>query len=204
MGNCKECKDSVSEEKIQIDELFLSPKMKDGPQSKLKKKMSIILEESYQKSSFRESNINKSKNNFEERSFIKNLNLSKKRSEEFFIQIKNKKKIQIKNKGIYEGEIENNFPNGYGKLEYLNGDVYLGYFENGKRSGSGHLLKKNGYNYFGNFSNDLIEGNGVMEFFNGDRYTGFFVNGMFEGHGELFYKNGGFKKGLFKNGKFVF
>lgn len=53
----------------------------------------------------------------------------------------NKSVLKFKDGSVYEGEAEDNLPQGYGIKRWPNGDSYEGEFNEGKREGRGE------YNY---------------------------------------------------------
>ena len=109
--------------------------------------------------------------------------------------------IKLADGSVFEGEIVNGVPEGYGKQTMPNGDEYIGYFIKGKRNGVGKLYKKNGLLYHGNFQNNKISGFGVMKHTNGDEYSGMFKNGSYNGQGKLFRANGTVDEGIWVDGK---
>lgn len=69
-------------------------------------------------------------------------------------------KLRFSEKGIYEGEINDNFiPDGKGILYYENGDEYYGEFTNGKREGKGKYYYSDYSIYIGDWENDMKDGN---------------------------------------------
>tara|TARA_B110000037_G_scaffold179465_1_gene205655 strand:+ start:71 stop:664 length:594 start_codon:yes stop_codon:yes gene_type:complete len=97
---------------------------------------------------------------------------------------------------VYEGNIKNNKPEGYGSLKNTQGIIYEGNFKNGKLNGEGiysgpqtlkNIIYK--FSYFfgsfpteyrvvGQFKDNKLHGNGIKIFTsNGDFFLGFFKNG---------------------------
>ncbi len=69
-------------------------------------------------------------------------------------------KLRFSEKGIYEGEINDNcIPDGKGILYYENGDEYYGEFTNGKREGKGKYYYSDYSIYIGDWDNDMKDGN---------------------------------------------
>lgn len=76
-----------------------------------------------------------------------------------FLGIFKDKKIilgSIKNKNyIYDGEIKNNLPHGYGQIKYLDvNEYFMGYFKEGKKNGPGIYTNKSYKRTFGKWIND--------------------------------------------------
>jgi len=90
----------------------------------------------------------------------------------------------------YEGDIENNVPNGKGKLTFTDGVVYIGDFVNGKRQGNGKLTYADGSYYKGDWFDDAANGKGEMTYEAGGMYIGDFVNGKSNGQGKTILKDG--------------
>lgn len=56
---------------------------------------------------------------------------------------------------VYDGEIKNNTPNGYGQIKYLDTkDHFMGYFKNGKKHGTGIYTNSQNKRVFGAWIND--------------------------------------------------
>ena len=67
--------------------------------------------------------------------------------------------IWFKNRNLpysakYQGQIENDKPNGEGALTYLNGTKYVGQFKDGTWSGEGIFFFPGGEKWVGEFRND--------------------------------------------------
>lgn len=97
--------------------------------------------------------------------------------------------IKYAKKGIYKGEINDNFlPDGKGILYFENGDIYYGEFNNGIREGQGKYIYKDLDIYIGNWEKDKKEGHG------------FFINvknkWMFEGD---FHEDNPLENGIFSD-----
>ncbi|PHR71392.1 MAG: hypothetical protein COA67_06725 [Lutibacter sp.] len=59
---------------------------------------------------------------------------------------------------LYDGEIKNNIPNGYGQIKYLNNNEYfLGYFKDGKKNGAGIFTDKSNKRVFGKWIDDVYQ-----------------------------------------------
>lgn len=55
----------------------------------------------------------------------------------------------------YDGQIENNLPNGYGQMIYNSGEHYFGFFKNGLKNGKGILSANNKPRVYGTWENDV-------------------------------------------------
>jgi len=85
-------------------------------------------------------------------------------------------------KTIYEGDIENNIPNGQGTMTFFsmfNNSIskYVGNWGNGLRNGQGTMTYYNGNKYVGNWENNFPDGFGTMTYANGEIYAGEWENG---------------------------
>ena len=86
---------------------------------------------------------------------------------------------------FYEGEWENDLPNGFGTLQYLSGCSYKGEFKDGKPHGHGKFLLAYGGEYVGEYNRGLQHGKGRYVFSNGAVYIGEFQNDKMHGKGRL-------------------
>ena len=109
----------------------------------------------------------------------------------------------------YEGEINNNKPNGKGIYYSIMGEIKEGNFVDGRLNGHGKMTLNNGFFIEGNFVDDELDGYGKTLNINGEMYEGEFKNGIREGKGKLILSNedrfeGNFIKGKLEgNGKFI-
>jgi hypothetical protein len=94
-----------------------------------------------------------------------------------------------KNKIIYEGNFENGFPNGHGKIYYYEGNKEIGYYDGSwvysKRSGKGEIKYKDGDMYIGDFENDVKEGGGKYIYNDHYYYEGGYKNDERHGQGKV-------------------
>lgn len=85
---------------------------------------------------------------------------------------KNKKIIlgRIQSKSfLYDGEIKNNVPNGYGQIKYLDTNEYfMGYFKNGKKHGAGIYTNKSNKKVFGEWVDDIYQDPTIFTYNNKD------------------------------------
>ncbi|MBB5175032.1 SH3 domain-containing protein [Texcoconibacillus texcoconensis] len=88
--------------------------------------------------------------------------------------------IEFSDGTVYEGEVEQGTPHGYGSFTWANGDTYEGDVYDGLRHGYG-----------------------VYEFSDGSFYEGEFVDGDFHGHGIFYYPEGSYVQGQFYENDYV-
>ena len=86
---------------------------------------------------------------------------------------------------IYEGNFENGFPYGIGKMHYYEGNKETGYYKGswdyGKKSGKGEMHYSNGDYYKGDFKNDQRHGQGkVYNSKNEIRCEGSFIDDIYQ------------------------
>ncbi len=105
---------------------------------------------------------------------------------------------------IYEGNYENDLPNGQGKLTFYDGSVYEGSFVNGTRQGQGKHTFTNGDVYEGEILNGRAHGQGKYTFACGDVYEGQFEHGVIQGQGKYTWANGRDYTGKFEGGIAVY
>lgn len=88
-------------------------------------------------------------------------------------------------KGVmYEGEMQDDKPNGHGVCRWENGRLYEGQFEGGRMHGRGRLHASDGRTYEGTFVANKPHGWGVLS--NGQNcYQGEFAHGRRHGPGTL-------------------
>lgn len=85
--------------------------------------------------------------------------------------------------GIYIGEVDNDKPEGYGRL-LVNDEMYIGSFENGKLTNSGVLMnEKFEWTYIGSFNKNRFHGLGSLKNDDGSIYIGEFKKGRKHGLG---------------------
>ena len=97
-----------------------------------------------------------------------------------------------KNGGIkYEGEWNNDYPDGNGKCLEEQGNYYIGEFKKGIKHGKGKYYDKSGnLIYEGDFADGKKEGTGKLINKDGSYYEGDFKNDCKHGKGKLFNING--------------
>lgn len=89
----------------------------------------------------------------------------------------------------YIGEYKNGHRKGQGLLRYLeSNNNYEGNFDEDKPNGFGTFKWAHGDEYTGNFVNGLLHGVGKYTWKNGDSFEGSFLNGLKEGYGVLHFK----------------
>lgn len=90
----------------------------------------------------------------------------------------------------YEGNFEDDKPNGFGVFKWAHGDDYTGNFVNGLLHGVGKYSWKNGDNYEGSFSNGLKEGYGILNSKKNSQSLQIqFINNLPHGKGKLIKKD---------------
>jgi hypothetical protein len=103
---------------------------------------------------------------------------------------------------IYEGQFQNDQPQGNGRTVFSNGDWFLGHFLDGKACGMGiyrnHTAK---CTIEGKFENDQPNGECIEVWDDRSRYEGSYCNGKKHGKG-MFVTKHGTLKGEFQNGHF--
>jgi hypothetical protein len=105
-----------------------------------------------------------------------------------------------KDGGKYLGELKSGRLEGKGKRLYSNGNYYEGCFANGRRSGKGKMKFKNGDSYDGEWSSDEMQGNGMYVWNSGDAYIGEFNRDKKHGKGTLTLSSGEVYQGTWTNG----
>ncbi len=100
--------------------------------------------------------------------------------------------------GMYNGEVLNSKPDGYGCVKFNNGNYYEGFCKDGKQSGYGVFKLANGDIYQGEFAG-LPNGYGTYTYASGAVYRGNWSNGKKDGYVEYYYTNGDVFKGNFVN-----
>lgn len=113
-----------------------------------------------------------------------------------------KKTINYDDGTIYEGEVLNGKPDGYGKMMFSNGNIYEGFFLNGKRGGKGRFTWSSGAFYEGVWVQDLREDeHGHQLFSDGSVYDGGWKAGKRDGYGAQEWKDGRMYVGEWKDDK---
>ena len=101
---------------------------------------------------------------------------------------------------VFEGNLENDLKNGYGKMTWSSGDVYEGNYENGVINGYGKMTWSNGDVYEGNYENGARTGYGKMTWSSGNVFEGNYENGAKNGYGKMTWSNGSVYEGNWENG----
>ena len=92
-------------------------------------------------------------------------------------------KVIFSDKSVYVGELENEWPNGYGGWTHPNGEEYKGQWSDGKENGAGVYSYPDGGEFSGNFVDGLREGSGIWSHPDGSNYHGQWSKGKFHGKG---------------------
>lgn len=103
--------------------------------------------------------------------------------------------------GMYEGDVRDGQPHGFGTLSTDDGDIYEGGWRDGKRHGYGELIWNDGSRYAGFWHDGEMEGQGTLTTHDGDRYKGEFRNGLFHGQGEYRWADGSEYRGEWQSGQ---
>ena len=97
------------------------------------------------------------------------------------------KYVDPENSYAYVGIIENNLPNGYGKLIDSDGWTYRGEIKNGLFDGYGVMTDDmNRLVYDGDWADDEANGYGI-KYFEDQKYEGDFKDGEYHGQGKFYY-----------------
>ena len=109
--------------------------------------------------------------------------------------------MHLDNGDWYEGDFNNDKPNGEGTYHFNDGSKYVGEIKDGLFEGKGIMFCNNGDKYEGDFKKMRPDGKGIYYYKNGHKYEGDFKDGLAEGNGKLYYKSGDWYEGDFKNDK---
>lgn len=101
--------------------------------------------------------------------------------------------IALDGNAIFEGNLEANRPEGYGRVVMQDGTSFAGLFEKGQLR-KGLRLSSSGHAYSGEFHpqlpGNIFHGYGILEFSNNDKYEGEFNVGRFSGRGCYSFADG--------------
>ena len=92
--------------------------------------------------------------------------------------------------GTYDGQLNENIPNGVGTFTYGNGDSYKGDWVGGKKNGHGDYLWASGCKYNGAFRDDQMDGDGVHTWPDTSVFHGRWRAGKLHGEGVLTTRKG--------------
>jgi hypothetical protein len=113
-------------------------------------------------------------------------------------------RITYDNGEIYEGEVQQGFKEGAGKMIWPSGAYYEGHWKRDRACGLG-VFKQNGSTYSGQFENDELVHGKFTSADESEIYEGYFKNHKFEGEGTLikrgFYTYEGQFRDNLKDGK---
>ncbi|GHU26896.1 hypothetical protein FACS1894152_2470 [Bacilli bacterium] len=108
--------------------------------------------------------------------------------------------IKLDNGNTFIEYIENDVPNGFGKLIYTNGEISEGWFKDGKEDGYvGHTYSDGG-RFEGQWKNGRTDGFGKRFYIDGKISEGWFKDGKEEGFAEKIIPDGTTYMGLWKEG----
>lgn len=100
----------------------------------------------------------------------------------------------------YEGDFNNGFRHGKGKV-YFESGIYEGDIVKNILEGKGTIKYDNGNSYTGDWKDGNFNGKGTYKWKVGNSYTGDYVNGNREGKGTYTWAEGSYLIGEFKNNK---
>ena len=101
-------------------------------------------------------------------------------------------------KGVYEGEMRNDFPEGHGKVAFEDGTIYEGNWLRGEYQGKGKLMHSQ-FTYEGSLKDSLFDGEGKLTIKQVGEYEGMFMRGRFCGYGIFKWLKGKVYKGHWKD-----
>ena len=84
--------------------------------------------------------------------------------------------------GMYDGQLKDGVPHGYGSWDNPAGKTYVGYFVEGEMTGYGTMVFPGGEKYVGYFLNGKGHGQGVMTHPDGRWVSGTWINGEYKGN----------------------
>jgi hypothetical protein len=73
---------------------------------------------------------------------------------------------------VWEGELLEGVPDGFGKATFPGGDIFEGTYRDGRRHGKGKYTFANGAYYEGDYADNVKEGQGTMEYPDKGKYEG--------------------------------
>lgn len=94
-------------------------------------------------------------------------------------QATNPQRLELDGGHVYEGDVANRQPSGYGRMTYADGTRYEGTFHNGVAWGRGRLDPPDGSRYEGGFRENRRHGEGEARYPDGTVDTGQFHEGAF-------------------------
>ena len=103
--------------------------------------------------------------------------------------------------GVYEGEMKDGEPHGFGTYRWNDGDVYTGEYVNGTRHGKGKFVFASGNYYDGEWANGKYQGHGIYHWNDGDEFDGEWKDGKRHGKGKWTYADGRYYTGVWENGE---
>jgi hypothetical protein len=103
--------------------------------------------------------------------------------------------------GVYEGEIADGLPEGWGTMNWDNGAEYRGQWRKGRPEGSGVHTWPDGARYVGEWQEGARHGVGKMEWANGVYYEGAWKDDVPTGRGYMEWPDGSTYEGEFSNGR---
>ena len=108
-------------------------------------------------------------------------------------------RMEMKDRTVYVGEIQDGKPHGFGKLTSPNGYIYMGDWYHGEKSGNGSEWKPDGEKYIGQFKSGNRHGAGIIYYPDGTSYAGDIKMNKLEGYGTRHYQDNDKFIGFWKN-----
>jgi hypothetical protein len=102
----------------------------------------------------------------------------------------------------YEGEWQNNMPNGQGTATWANGGKYVGEFKDDTQNGQGTYTSADGAKFVGEYKDGKMYGQGTYTYADGGKYVGEFKDNKRNGQGTYTYVDGAKYVGEHKDDKF--
>jgi len=102
---------------------------------------------------------------------------------------------------IYNGELKEGQPHGFGTLKHPNGAYYAGQFAEGLRHGRGTWIHPDGIRYAGEWQEDHYHGRGVL-LTNSYIYAGTWNKGIKDGPGIQYWSDSQIYKGCWKDNRY--
>ena len=92
--------------------------------------------------------------------------------------------------GTYEGQWQNDKPNGQGTYILSDGDKYVGQLKDAEWHGQGTMYYADGRKYVGQWKDGLLHGQGTFTWPDGRKYVGQFQDDRFHGQGTFTWPDG--------------
>jgi len=109
-------------------------------------------------------------------------------------------KVMWPDGSCYEGDRQNGYAHGHGKLTRLDGSTYVGEWVTGEKNGRGQESWADGTSFEGEYLNSCRHGQGFLRVHNGMTYEGQFVNEKMHGQGMCTFADGRSFNGQWQQG----